>query len=301
MPKRQIFNASFFRGLQTTTLEGATEFPSLVEAQDQRVSEGPIRRRKGSVRIDRSGADGDNLDLDGSTNFIRVPLHAVHTLGKQWTFEGLFKVGNISGTEVFFGVEHAADYSIKVQRATTTLQVLVQDSAGTVVTLTGTDTLSADDELGVQVTRSGTALTLSVNDSEQDTGTMADLLGKTPGGAILIGADGATPGSHWDGQVDYVRCFSSVREISRDYKVRWLDPREDSVLFDYSLQVDANDLCKDRGRYELTGQLQGTAAHTESTLSNRYAPAQALHQFRDADDSRKTLVAVGGRLFNVDI
>lgn len=299
-PKRQIYSAHPYRGLQTTTEEETTEFPALVVAQDMRVAKKVFKRRRGSVRIDRGGSDGDNLDfVAASSMHITFPTNAVHALGKEWTVEGLFSPDGVSGSQYMLGFAHATDWPIQVRMNGNQVEVVVTDTADTTDTITSTTTYSGSDKIGWQVVRNGTALTLRVNGEDEGTATMADLDCKVPSVAMYVGRDNT--GNYFDGKGDYLRAFNFAKTEHVDWLTRYLDPRADHVLWDVPIQKDANELVEERSRFENRGLCVNTPTLTSSTLSHQSSPCHGVRQYRDKDDARKTFIAVGGRLFNVSL
>lgn len=294
MTTRQLFTENFMRGLSTTHDEEGLPFPAWAVFERVQVDEGGAKTPKGKLRRDVAGTDDQCLDFGGG--LVTIPLHDVHTLGLHWSFQARFSPDTSTGDQYIWGTAHATDYSLIVYlNSANNVVAKVQDSAGTITTLTSSGTVADAATGGVLITRNAASLVMHLSGVAADgtTGTMSEtLLGKTPGGDMQIGQNNST--SAWDGKIDEILILNTPRSHSRDWMLRWLDPRADMVLANYFVQESADNLVYDRSPWGNTGLASGTASNTTG-LSHPYAPMQAAHAYRNGSNERKMFLACGGR------
>jgi hypothetical protein len=282
-------------GLRDVGGEDGLELPWSFLFQNWRVGpDGSISRRKGCQRFARFTQSNYAYDLNGTTQFVTRNLDTrVDTLKRYWTFEALVNPDNFAtATKTILGVSHAADYGLKVFITTAgVLTAAVQDSAGTVVTLTSS-ALSAGTSYAIQVVRDGTSLYLRVNGATVDTDTMADLDGKLPGGNLLLGADNG-PALFFDGKYDFARLLSLVLPDQRFGFMRWPYPVEEAVLFDYHDEEAAANMV-DHSRFENHGTATGSpTAATANALCVPHMPVFGITSWLDRDAKTRVFAQSG--------
>lgn len=308
MPKVQIHTTDFLKGLQTTALEDGQSFPGFRTFKNFRVDQRAARRRLGRVLSDRSGTDQEAVDLDGTDQYISVPVAPIHTLGTSWTIEVLFQPDNVNTTEYVLGWGHATNYPILIKWINGAIDVLVQFSDASTASMGAAGAYSADETIALQITRSAGTITVR-NNAVLSTTILGSMVGtawaalghKAPGGALQIGANNT--GSYFDGAIDYLRVFNVKREANVDSHVRFIDPRADSVIWEYGMEVDSNDIVTDRSRYENHGKMQNAASAGDAvtTLCRQTAPVQGIHSYVSRDGERRLLVVAGGRVYDQTI
>lgn len=271
--------------------------PGLLEDRNVRYDRGPAQRRKGIQRVARADNHHTVLTLDGTDDYIDVPLDTrIHTFKRLWTVEALVNPTNFTtNAKNILGAAHATDYSLRLYCTTAgKVEAKVQDSAGTVVTLTSATTFSAGTTLAIQVVRDGTSLYLRVNGVLEDSDTMADLDGKAPGGNLTIGRNNGT--DHFVGVIDFVRCILTARADQAYGRMRHPDPLAEDVAFDYCLEDPANSRCDDRSQFGNNGTVNGSPA-TGTPLTLQTHPITALATWLDSDNRKRLFMAAGNRVY----
>lgn len=286
-------------GLSTTGLEDGLEQPRLTQFQNFRVDQGVAKRRGGTARLARASTSQYLIyDLDGSADYVQVPLVAsIHTLKKLWTWETLAVADSYAtNNKTLFGVAHATDYSLIAYFVVTTgaIEAKVQDSAGTVVTLTSGNTYSTGTVCAVQVVRDGTSLKLRVNGVLEDSDTMADLDCKAPGGDLYIGRNNTFTG--FDGRIAYNRCEQVAKVDQRMGLHRLHDPRNPIVLWDYLMFSDATggtERVDDRSRNENHGTAVSLGSAATTCLTVPTQPCTGIAAWTDAQASQRLFIGAG--------
>lgn len=280
-------------GLRDAGGEDGLELPSWYRFQNWRpAADGSISRRKGCARRSRVTHNNTAFDFDGSTNYLTINLDTrVHTLKRVWTFEALCKPDGFAAQRPIWDVDHAADYSLRVYFTTAgKVEAKVQDSAGTVVTLTSATTYSAGTKCAIQVVRSGTTVTLRVNGATEDTDTVADLDGKAPGGNMYVGEDDS--GNEFDGVMDFVRCLSVALPDQRLGYCRFPYPLDGAVLWDYEMEAEVSARCNDRSRFGNHAVIAGTMS-TGTALCEVSMPVFGMTSWTDRDTKARAFFAAG--------
>lgn len=296
MSKRKVYTGDFSEGLNTTGKEDGLRIRRWPVFANIRLNEGPAQRRKGIQFIDQCSDPSTALDFQdtGSTDHVAVPKVAdIHTLKKRWTCVYLVNPDGVSGTQTIHGFNHATDWPINVYLDDDTLTAKVTDSAGTVVTLTHTVTAI---KLVISVIRDGTSLSLWVNGAEVDTDTMADLDCKEPGGDMYFGRDAS--GDYFDGLFDNAHAFSVALTNQREAQMRLVDPRVDSVLWDYPMEIADTTTRRvdDRSLNGVHGQYVGVVV-TGTAQSFQVTPVNAIHDWTDNKNRQRLAVLAGAEMF----
>lgn len=271
----------------------------LVEVRNVRYDRGPPQRRKGIQRVARVPSHHTVLTLDGTDDYIDIPLDArVHTFKRLWTNESLvYPTSFATNAKNILGAAHAADYSLRVYFTTAgKVEAKVQDSAGTVVTLTSASTFVINTIYAIQVVRDGTSLYLRVNNTLEDSDTMADLDGKLPGGNPTIGRNNGT--DHFVGVIDFNRHLLLARADQAYGKMRLPDPLAGYVAYDYCLQDDGviTTRCNDRSAYQNNATINGTPA-SGTVLTVQTHPVTGMATWLDTDLRQRLLIAAGNRSY----
>ncbi len=286
-------------GLSTTGLEDGMEQPRCTQFQNMRVDQGVAKRRAGMGRLARTSvAQYLIYDLDGAADYVQIPLVAsVHTLKKLWTWETLAVADSYAtNNKTLFGVAHAADYSLIAYFVVTTgaIEVKVQDSAGTVTTLTTGNVYATGTVCAIQVVRDGTSLKLRVNGILEDSDTMADLDCKLPGGDLYIGRNNTFTG--FDGRIAYNRCEKVAKVDQRGGLYRLHDPRNPITLWDYLMFSDmtaGTERVDDRSANENHGTAVSLGAAATADLTVPTQPCTGIATWRDALAKQRIFFGAG--------
>jgi hypothetical protein len=169
----------------------------------------------------------------------------------------------------------------------------IQDSAGTVVTLTSSGTYSVSTKCAIQVVRSGTAVTLKVNGATVASGTVADLDGKAPGGKLYIGENNS--GNEFDGVIDFVRGFKIALPDQRFGYIRFPYPMDEAVLFDYEMEAFITAYCQDRSRFQNHALIVGTMT-SATALCEASMPVFGMTTWVDRNATARIFVAAGNTI-----
>lgn len=282
------------RGMETTQVDRSEDPLRLILLQNIRTDRGGGVSRNGKFRIGRFTTTAAVADFNGTTHKINLVNDSrLWPLGLVWTVEFLARADTLTGDHYILGGSGAnAGLRIK-QTSASTLVVVVRDSATTETTLTLTG-MAVSTIIGGQVIRNRGGLTLKANGSST-TGTMSATLLLDAQGTPVIGAHNAT--DFYDGRIEFVRGFSSVRANQQDGWARLLNPRTPSVLFDYVCEVDANNYVIDRGSLGLHGAAQAGLASGGATIADNHAPVLGIGVAGDQDVMRKLYVRVGDRVY----
>lgn len=293
--KRQVISANFMRGLVDTPDEDGLPFPSWTKFYDWRVSQGGAKRRKGLYKLARVTQTIEALTLNGSSQYVTVPLDArpIAKMGTRFTIEGLVSPTAVTGTNPILDYG-ATTPSVVIDTASSKLRVRVWDSGDVLTTVSSTDNLPTT-TTSFQLVRDGTALTLRLDNSvtSGNTGTMSALALRTPVGDIQIGYDGT---DFFPGDIDYLRGFAAARSNHNDDLRRFADPLAEEVVFDWDFSVTANDLIYDRSRYGNTGATTGSPSST-TALAGQFAPVQGIHHLRNRSGEGRVLIVAGKSIY----
>lgn len=287
----QILTTNFLRALQDTANEDGLGFPGFTKFHDIRVSEGGAKRRKGMAPLDRAANNLKSIDLNGSSQYIDIPLDTRPTtlMGTKFTIEGLIAPDVVTGTNpiIDWGVTTPA---FLVDTASSKLRVRIWDSSAALTTLTSSSDLPTT-TVSFQVVRDGASLTLRMDNVVEDTGTMdATKLLRTPVGNIRLGYDGT---DFFNGKLDYIRLLGVVRSDHIDDRLRFPDPRCQYVLYDADFNLTSDGHCIDRSRFGNTG-LQVNSPSETTALAHQTAPVMAIHHTETRSGEGK-LVTVAGQ------
>lgn len=285
-------------GLNTRADSTGLPLLECVTLEDVRVIGRDLIQRLGIVRIGKVAGNFKATDLTSgdSEHYTCAADSRIWTLGKYWTWEALVEPDGVTGTQVIQGFNHASDYPIRVYYNAAVLTVNIVDTDDAVVTLTS-GTLTAT-KTAIQVTRNGTAVELKIDNSSVDTDTVADKVGKAAGGDLYIGRDNG--GNYYDGTIDYVRMFNTVKSSHADRLLRLPNPRARNVEMDLDFNATGT-LIYDRSRYE--NHMVAVNSPTEiATLCHNPAPIRVLSLGIDPqEDKRQLLVLAGGNYFIADV
>lgn len=282
-------------GLQDVGGEDGLELPRWFLFQNWRVGpDGSISRRKGCQRFGRVASLNVAYDFDGTNHWVSVNLDSrIHTLKRYWTLDALVKPSSFAtNSKTILGVAHAANYSLKIYFTTAgKLEAKVQDSAGTVVTLTSTSTFSTGTIYATQVVRDGTSLYMRVNGTLEDSDTCADLDGLAPGGNLYIGRDNTL--NAFQGIIDNARLLNLVLPDQRYGFIRWPYPMEDAVLFDYH-EEEVTGHMVDHSRFENHGIAAGApTAATANALCVPHMPVFGMTSWLDRNAKQQFFAQTG--------
>jgi hypothetical protein len=275
------------------------------EWRNGRVSRDPeallaLERRGGLRRIARVTSAAVATDLaSASSHYISVPYDArVWALGTRFSIEGLVNADSLGATHYVLGRKNATPgVTIHYTSANGgSLIADVWDSGATQTTVTKTGVGAAGTLLAFRFTRNGSALSLVVNDASAATGTMSATLAlRASTDDVLFGANGAGPSDFFDGKVDFLDLFSSVRTGASRYS-RLVNPMAESVLASYAFERDGNGYLLDKSRFENHGTYENSAASGATALCDNHAPIQAIAPNRDRQGVRRVFVVANGRV-----
>lgn len=292
--KDKVYSGGLRGGQVDTPSEDGLRAPGLRVARNTWYDTGAPKRRKGIQRIGRFIANLTIFVFDGTDDFLDVPFDAnIHALKRLWTVEVLALASSLATNEKnMIGWAHATDYPFRLYFTTAgKIVAKVQDTAGTVVTLTSASTFVIDTIYAIQLVRDGTALYLRVNGTLEASGTMADLDCKTPGGNMTIGRNNGT--DHFAGRIDFARAMLTARS-NQDYgKIRLPDPLCTYVVFDYICGPSASGRCDDRSTYQNNATTTGSPATNGTALAVQTQPVTAIHEWLDPDNKRRLFIAAG--------
>jgi len=300
MARRKVYTQTFQEGLNTTGLEDGLRLPRWSVFQNIRVNEGPAKRRKGIQRIDTVVSPHTALDLTAaSSHEIQIPNYAgPQALKKRWSLEYLYNPDGVSGTQYIHAWAANAD-PVKVYLNGDTLTAVVKDTGDTEVTLTAASQTAT--KTVATLIRDGTALSLWVNGALADSDTMADLDCKVPSGDMYFGSDGAS-GNFYDGLLDYARAFNYPLTNQRESLMRLVDPRADTVLWDYVFEIAeaTTKRVDDRSSFGNHGVFVGTAA-TGTAQTVQVTPVNLLHPYRDSKSRNRLAVIAGSEVHLAEV
>jgi len=292
----QIVSEDFLRGLLDTQDEVGLE-AGWAKFENLRTGRARGEPRKGMAHVASAGdPDQAAAVLDGVGDYYEIPLRGLHTLPLKFDIEIAFSADIVTGTEYLWGAKHA-NYGLKIRRNTTTIEVLIHDGSNSATHDAGT--VAATTAYALRVRYDGTTLSTWLQTEANaatvatESGTVSGAL-RAPGGNILIGADGAAPGSFWDGDIEYVRAFTRHLADFRHLWQYWPHPKGRYVLWDYiPAIVDAEGNLIDHSRNLNYGTVSGTPSST-TTLLPPSDPVQAISQRVDLENESRLVVVAGG-------
>ena len=284
-------------GLNTTAEATGLPLGEWVDLQNILLDQGDLRRRGGIQRVVRVTNNGTCMDLNGTTQIVTVPVNTVmHTLRKTWTVYCLMQPDTVAAARTLLGFLHATDWPIQIQFTSgAKVEVKVTDSAGTVVTMTGTTTLVGGTTYSVVVVRDGTALTVYLNGVSEVTGTMADLDGKAPGGNMTLGRNNT--GEFFDGKYEQCWATNSADTYLGDIFLRPLDPMADNVLWSYVLEnmESTNGRIDDDSRFGNHG-IVTSGTSTATSIARQTMPVTGLMPYIDKNAKQRLVVVAGSTM-----
>lgn len=278
-------------GLNTRAASTGLPLLECVTLQDMRVVGKDLIQRRGIYRVQQLAGTASAMDfVPGSSQYCTTATDVrVWTLGLRWTLEFAMELDTTSGTMGILTVGSGTPALI-VDVTGGNIRLRVWDSAASSTTVTVG--VAATSVQTVQVTRDGATLTTRLNNGTAVTGTMSATLNvRTPALELRVGRDDST--NYFDGTIDYVRLYSTVRANHADRLIRNPAPRSKHVLADYDFNISAGLLVYDRSRYG--NHLVATNTPTEiATLCHNPAPIRGLSQGVDTVTNKKQLLALAG-------
>jgi len=300
VPKGFPSNQNFSRGLQTKAVEDGLPLPDFTTFANVRVSDGSAAARTGRVGLSRAGTTTYALDfVAASSQYLAAEIDPrVWTLGTEFTLEILVSLDDktLNNTVLYAG--HTTP-SIVVDTSSNKWRVRFWDSAATLDTITTTaDALETTQSL--QITRSGSTLTLRVDNDVETTATLdASLLSRTPVGDLRVGRGAST--DYLDGDLDYIRMFSNARSAHADRLMRFPDSRSSVCLANYGMELSASGgYVVDDSRYENTLEPFSTPTAT-AALAHQSPGVDGIFPYRDADNKKQVIVANGGSIYHAEV
>lgn len=276
---------------------GALEW---VELRDWRLSSGRLKPRPGMVRVERADTTIRGLSLNGSSQYVEVAADArVWAAGTQFTIRAICTPSAFSGVQTLIGFKHATDVPVWLRMDGGNVKATLRDSGGAEVTLTSSTTFSAG-PLGIEVIRDGDALSLYVNGTEEDTDTMSGTLSlDDPGGNLLFGATGASPGSFFGGTMDGPEVLTIASHPTTESLVRFPDPRSSVCRAWYDFDLDANDVVRDYTRFRNHGRAIASPSDA-AALSHPWAPIHGITSFLTRDGETRVFLVAGKNAYVVE-
>ena len=294
--KARLFNGK--DGANTTQLSEVSSFPVYTDLTGMRVDRGPFRRRKGKSWLSTFTPVSNLITFDATNDVVTIPADSrVFPLGTRFTLETLFRTTSVASARVVMGRATASACGIKITHKTdSTIETVVEDSAGTTTTITTVGTYAVGSDVAYQLVRDGAALTVRTNGTET-TGTMSATL-SLRSAAQTIGADNG--GSWYLGRIDFVRCLRNALTTQRWGRLRLTDPHAPNVVFDLIMVADANNTVMDRGLYQLHSAASGTPASNTAPLAPNSDPVTFIAANLDVNNERQGYVGIGPKVYPVD-
>jgi len=165
-----------------------------------------------------------------------------------------------------------------------------------VATLTWTS-IAAGTLCGLQITRDGATITGWLNGTTK-TGSIGAATSLS-NGLYTAGADNS--GSYFDGRIDYLRAWRSVRTSRKDIFYRLLNPRSKDVLFNYVFSQGEADDVLDYGVLGAHATVAGSPAWDGAPLAINPAPIQALSYNVRKDGTREVVAVAYGRVHTATV
>ena len=285
-----------FRGLNTSAAEVGLPHDRAVQLEGWRIISGDLVPQPGMVRLGKAtGAYRAGEFVAASSHYFAVKNPATAwTLKRHWTLRVIIEPDSVTGTQNILAFNHATAWPVKLYLDGTTLTAKVTDTADTVVTLTGSTTFAVDTVYGIELVRNGTALTLYVNGSEDDSDTMADLDCKVPSSDLYFGRDNS--GSYFDGTIEgpellVVSDLPTTRSL-----VRFQDPKGPVCRAAYNLDLSADNIAKDLSRFGNHAIGQGGVTDVAS-IAHASAQCHGVATFTGTNGKARIVLGMGGNLY----
>lgn len=281
-------------GLNTSSDENGLPLGQYVDLTNVILGDGGLRRRDGMVRVARASNANLCANLNGTSEIVTVPVNTtIHTLRKQWRVSCLVAPDTVNAARTLLGWAHATDWPIQIQfTSSAKVEVKVTDSAGTVVTMTGATTLVGTTTYAVDVVRNGTALTVYLNGVSEQTGTMADLDCKAPGGNLYFGRNNT--GEFFDGKYEHCWAVNSADTYMGDVFLRCIHPRAENVLWSYVLEdmESTTHRIDDDSRFGNHGSITAGFS-TATSIARQTMPVSMIAPYTDKNAKQRIVVAAG--------
>ena len=249
------------------------------------------------VRVMRVAQAGTCFDLNGTTQIVTIPVNTtIQTLRRKWRIDFLVQPDTVAAARTLLGFAHATDWPVQVQfTSSAKVEVKVTDSAGTVVTMTGTTTLVGTTKYGVSVVRDGTALTVYLDGVSEVTGTMADLDCKAPGGNMYLGRNNT--GEFFDGKYEFCAAYNAADSYMGDVFLRPLDPKADHVLWSYVCEdmESTTHRVDDDSRFGNHGAVTAGTS-TATSIARQTMPVTMIAPYVDKNAKQRIVIGAGTTL-----
>ena len=285
-------------GLNTKATATGLPLLECVHLQDMRVVGLDLVERLGISRVGQLTGTASAMDFVAASSM--ACANAIDTrvwaLGLYWTVEIAIDTHLTGGTPGIF-TAGTTTQAMELLITGGNLTFSVWDTNDDVVTTTvGAAAVSVQT---VQVTRAADVLTFRLNNGTAFPGTMhATRSVRTPVGDLRVARDDAA--NYYDGNVDYLRLFSTVKSNHNDRLVRTPNPRAAHVLADYDFNATGT-LVYDRSRYENHLIMVNTPTEV-TTLCHNPAPVRALSMGVNTKTNRKELLMIaGGQYFIAEV
>lgn len=291
-------DVGFKRALQTTNNGRSGRIDDFNVFQNVETDLGGAQARKGLVRLARIANSTGIMDADGTNDRVDFPAHAsLVSLGTVFTLEILFQTDDIASTRCVLGPASGTACGVKIQHtSTSTVTVLVTDSAANTTTLTFTG-IAAATVCALQLVRDGASLTAWLNGTTA-TGTM------NATNALASGAYSAftSNGSNWmDGGIDNLRIWKIARATHADAYCRLLNPRNQKVMFCWVFNDSTAHDVLDQGPYGAHATTAGSPTWARSPIALNPAPVQALGHSERKNGRRDLVAMVRGSMYAAEI
>ncbi len=294
--RSHIQRDNFSRGLQTKSREDGKALPDHEEFRNVRTGKGGAYRRGGRAAVHQGLSDDAKAFTFGGTDHASEEVDTrVWGLGRIWTIEAACTPSSVSGSPCLVYAGHTTP-SVVIDVSGGFWRARIWDSAATLTTLTST-TAAAASAVTLQVVRDGAAVSLLVDNVEEDTDTMSATLNlRTPVGDLRVMRGAST--DYLAGDFDYVRVFDVARTDHADRLIRYPNPRARSVRANYMCRSDKTTRILDLSRFENHLTITGTIASATSMLHNGTS-CQGVHAYLTRDGNRRILVPGGGLVRSV--
>lgn len=287
-----------FSGLNTKGLEDGRAAVEFVLLQNMRLNQGAIIRRNGKVYLDGVTSFPDVIDLDGAALYFSSAIDTrVWKLGTKFTIRGICNPDSKTGVNPIFRAGETTP-SVELTTAGSKLVASVWDSGATKTSVTSTDDMPTT-SFSYFFTRSGAALSLSIDNGTADTATMSSATNvlRTPAGDFHVGYDGT---DFFPGTLDSLEVFNIVLPSNNDRMLRWADPRMEACLCAIDMGSYANKVILDRSRFRNHLYHSGTPAEV-TALAHPYAQVHALMPFRTRSGERRIFVQAGEAFYIAEL
>lgn len=303
---REPVTVTFRKGLQTKGSEDFGQPDEFRIAQDVRFRTGSAKRRGGMAKLGTAGTDNAAENFDGTNDVVTVPRNgsaawgSVWNLPLRWSLRLLISCDDTpAGDEYILGWASTGNRGLTV-RIDSSRRIVVDhwDSAGTLVTLTGT-AITAATATPLLITRDTSTLKLWIENTvaASSSSLSATLLGRTTVDNLTFGATNGA--NFFDGTIDHVDLLYSVLADNADGFLRLTDTYADDVQACYTFDRTSNSHINDWSRNGSTGLLSGTTA--VSALCVQSSPVLLMHQWEKANGTRPVLLNAGGRVSPVAV